>query len=179
MGFTLWISKTTKTCFWIILTLWSNPYMHNSCLGISPKYLIFRNAPSLLLIYVVSASFVPILRPLPFLAQLYWKRALIRRTIVKSRFIKSVAYPAGFWIVKLNVFKMAWRISLVDISCFTVFKIVSHESNLYFGCNCSLTLHFIFFQLKNFPFLAVEWVKMFATIFSSTRHFCLTLGNHW
>ena len=25
--------------------LWSNPYMHNSCLGISPKYLIFRNAP--------------------------------------------------------------------------------------------------------------------------------------
>ena len=37
--------------------------------------------PSLLLIYVVSASFVPILRPLPFLSQLYWKLALIRRTI--------------------------------------------------------------------------------------------------
>ena len=45
LGFILWISKTTKTCFWIILTLWSNPYMHNSCLGISPKYLTFRNAP--------------------------------------------------------------------------------------------------------------------------------------
>ena len=36
---------TTKACFLIILTLWSNPYMHNSCLGISGKYLIFRNAP--------------------------------------------------------------------------------------------------------------------------------------
>ena len=49
VGFILWISKTTKTCFWIILTLWSNPYMHNSCLGISPKYLIFRNAPKLII----------------------------------------------------------------------------------------------------------------------------------
>ena len=66
----------------------------NSCLGISPKFLIFQNAPkpiidlcgisflcanfetftilsAIILIYVVSASFVPILRPLPFLAQLY------------------------------------------------------------------------------------------------------------
>ena len=25
--------------------IWPNPYMHNSCLGISPKYLICRNAP--------------------------------------------------------------------------------------------------------------------------------------
>ena len=25
--------------------IWSNPYMHNSCLGISPKHFIFRNAP--------------------------------------------------------------------------------------------------------------------------------------
>ena len=45
VGFILWINKTTKACYWIILTLWSNPYMHNSCLGISPKYLIFWNAP--------------------------------------------------------------------------------------------------------------------------------------
>ena len=36
--------QDNKTYFWIILTLWSNPYMHNSCLGVSPKYLIFRNA---------------------------------------------------------------------------------------------------------------------------------------
>ena len=45
VGFILRISKTAKIWFLIILTLWSNPYMHNSCLAISPKYLIFRNAP--------------------------------------------------------------------------------------------------------------------------------------
>ena len=35
----------SKRCFRIILTLWSNPYMHSSCLGRPPKHLIFRNAP--------------------------------------------------------------------------------------------------------------------------------------
>ena len=37
--------QDNKNMFLKILTLWSNPYMHNSCLGIFPKYLIFGNAP--------------------------------------------------------------------------------------------------------------------------------------
>ena len=67
VGFILWISKTAKICFWRILTLWSNPCMHNSYLAISSKYLIFRNAPKPIIDLYGINFFVPILRPLPFL----------------------------------------------------------------------------------------------------------------
>ena len=82
VGFILWISKTTKTCFWIILTLWSNPYMHNSCLGISPKYLIFRNAPKHIIDLCGISFFCANFETFNNFSAIYWKLALIRLTII-------------------------------------------------------------------------------------------------
>ena len=59
--------------------------MQNSCLGISPKYLILRNAPDLM----VSTSFLQILRPLTFLVPFYCYKE--RGLIAASN--RIVSYP--------------------------------------------------------------------------------------
>ena len=60
--------------------------------------------PKLLLFYVVSASFLPILRPLPFLAQLYWK--LICRTSIVHSELNNGKVP-GLDKVYNEIFKKA------------------------------------------------------------------------
>ena len=105
-SFQLW---DNKTCFWIILTLWSNPYMHNSCLGISPKYLIFRNAPKPIIdlcgISFLCANF----ETFTILAQFYWKLALIRRTN-----INNLDY---FLLYGWQGRKILWLNSLTHLKC--------------------------------------------------------------